>query len=175
MVLVLLRPVCKHSVAEAGTCPWLLSSSQKASNPRSNIYISIHTRVIHGVQVMTYDDGNQGVFNSNGTYFYTHDRTLARPCAGRSRIPDSSALTSMAFSKQWICMHSRETASGERCWLALLRLNVLSVQCLTLSLCRKSIIVICTAVDAHFKNHCSHKLLERLQITVTSEIGRAHV
>lgn len=31
------------------------------------------TRVIHGVQVMTYDGGNQGVFNSNGTYFYTHE------------------------------------------------------------------------------------------------------
>ena len=31
------------------------------------------TRVVHGVQVMTYDGGNQGVFNSNGTYFYTHE------------------------------------------------------------------------------------------------------
>ena len=31
MVLVLFRPVCKHSVAGVGTCPWLPSSSQKAS------------------------------------------------------------------------------------------------------------------------------------------------
>ena len=32
---MLFRPVCKYSVVEAGSCPWLLSSSQKASNPRS--------------------------------------------------------------------------------------------------------------------------------------------
>jgi len=35
LVLVRLRPVCKHSVAGVGSCPWLSSSSQKASPPRS--------------------------------------------------------------------------------------------------------------------------------------------
>ena len=35
MVLVRLRPVSKDSIGEAGSCPWLPFSSQKASNPRS--------------------------------------------------------------------------------------------------------------------------------------------
>jgi len=35
LVLVRLRPVCKENIAEAGSCPWLSSSSQKASPPRT--------------------------------------------------------------------------------------------------------------------------------------------
>jgi len=35
LVLVRLRPVYKDNIGEAGSCPWLPSSSQKASPPRS--------------------------------------------------------------------------------------------------------------------------------------------
>jgi len=39
LVLVRSRPVYKHSVAGVGSCPWLPSSTQKASTPRSALPI----------------------------------------------------------------------------------------------------------------------------------------
>ena len=120
---------------------------------------------------MTYNGENQGVFNSNGTYFYMHE--LMESYIGWSMC---GQITHSGFFRTHIDgilktmdLHALQ---GDSIWRVLLvrpyaveRFVRAMFDFITLQKINYCDLYPCQCA---FKNHSIHKLLEQLQITVTS-------